>query len=84
MASNDAEFLHFSIIEAHFFVIIGGWFMKKFFLIALAICSLVASVSLACDIEGKTGFAPKNNLKISQCSIFTGDSKDLKVGFWVL
>ena len=45
--------------------------MKNIFLLAFTIWSLVASVAMACDIDGKTGFLPKNDLKISQFSIFT-------------
>ena len=40
--------------------------MKKRILTAVAALSLSASSSFACDIHGKTGFAPENNLKISQ------------------
>lgn len=40
--------------------------MKKRILSAVAALSLTASASFACDIHGKSGFAPENNLKISQ------------------
>ncbi|MBP9680878.1 MAG: hypothetical protein KBD76_05700 [Bacteriovorax sp.] len=40
--------------------------MKKGILTALAALSLTASASFACDIHGKGGFAPENNLRISQ------------------
>jgi hypothetical protein len=40
--------------------------MKKRILTAVAALSLSASTAFACDIHGKTGFAPENNLKISQ------------------
>ncbi|RPJ66886.1 MAG: hypothetical protein EHM20_17405 [Alphaproteobacteria bacterium] len=40
--------------------------MKKRILSAVAALSLTASASFACDIHGKGGFAPENNLKISQ------------------
>lgn len=40
--------------------------MKKRILTAVAALSLSATSSFACDIHGKTGFAPENNLKISQ------------------
>ena len=39
--------------------------MKKRILTVLATISLTAS-AMACDINGKSGFAPENNLKISQ------------------
>ncbi len=40
--------------------------MKKRILTAVAGLSLAATASFACDIHGKSGFAPENNLKISQ------------------
>ena len=40
--------------------------MKKRILSAIAALSLTVSVSYACDIHGKSGFAPENDLKISQ------------------
>ncbi len=40
--------------------------MKKRILSAVAALSLTASASFACDIHGKSGFAPENNLRISQ------------------
>ncbi|MDD4974214.1 MAG: hypothetical protein PHY93_07665 [Bacteriovorax sp.] len=40
--------------------------MKKRILTVLTALSLTASTSFACDIAGKSGFAPENNLRISQ------------------
>ncbi|MFA6235818.1 MAG: hypothetical protein WC635_00715 [Bacteriovorax sp.] len=40
--------------------------MTKRILSAVAALSLTVSASYACDIHGKSGFAPENNLKISQ------------------
>lgn len=40
--------------------------MKKRILSAVAALSLTVSASYACDIHGKSGFAPENNLRISQ------------------
>jgi hypothetical protein len=40
--------------------------MKKGILSAVAALSLTVSASFACDIHGKSGFAPENNLRISQ------------------
>jgi hypothetical protein len=40
--------------------------MKKRILSAVAALSLTVSASYACDIHGKSGFAPENNLKISE------------------
>ena len=40
--------------------------MKNGFLIATLALSLTGSSLFACDINGKTGFAPANNLKISK------------------
>jgi len=40
--------------------------MKKRILSAVAALSLTATASFACDIHGNGGFAPENNLKISQ------------------
>jgi hypothetical protein len=40
--------------------------MKKGILTVIATLSLTASASFACDIAGKSGFAPENNLRISQ------------------
>lgn len=40
--------------------------MKKGILAAVTALSLTASASFACDIHGKSGFAPENNLRISQ------------------
>jgi hypothetical protein len=40
--------------------------MKKRILSAVAALSLTVSASFACDIHGKSGFAPENNLRISQ------------------
>jgi len=40
--------------------------MKKRILSSVAALSLTASASFACDIHGKSGFAPENNLRISQ------------------
>ncbi len=40
--------------------------MKKRILSAVAALSLTVSASYACDIHGKSGFAPENDLKISQ------------------
>ncbi|MGZ3807332.1 MAG: hypothetical protein ACXVCE_04540 [Bacteriovorax sp.] len=40
--------------------------MLKRILSALSTLSLIASTSYACDINGKTGLLPKNNLRISQ------------------
>ncbi|MEK6628090.1 MAG: hypothetical protein AABY53_05650 [Bdellovibrionota bacterium] len=48
--------------------------MKNIFLIALTVCSMMVSFALACNSEdGKFGFLPKNDLKISQFSLFTSD-----------
>jgi len=41
-------------------------FMKNRILISATIAVLSISQAFSCDIEGKTGFAPDNNLKISQ------------------
>ncbi|MDZ4662725.1 MAG: hypothetical protein SGJ18_14015 [Pseudomonadota bacterium] len=43
--------------------------MKKRFFIVLAILSLTTTVTFACGTPGKSGFAPENNLKISQWGI---------------
>jgi hypothetical protein len=40
--------------------------MKKRILTAIAALSISATASFACDIHGNGGFAPENNLKISQ------------------
>lgn len=40
--------------------------MKKGILSAVTALTLTLSTSFACDIHGKSGFAPENNLKISQ------------------
>lgn len=40
--------------------------MKKRILSAVAALSLTVSASYACDIHGKSGFAPENNMRISQ------------------
>ncbi|MGZ3788770.1 MAG: hypothetical protein ACXVLQ_09620 [Bacteriovorax sp.] len=40
--------------------------MKKRILTAVTALTLSTSASFACDIHGKSGFAPENNLKISQ------------------
>jgi hypothetical protein len=40
--------------------------MKKRIITVLATLSLTASATFACDIHGKSGFAPENNLQISQ------------------
>ncbi len=40
--------------------------MRKGILSAVAALSLTASTTFACDIHGKSGFAPENNLRISQ------------------
>lgn len=40
--------------------------MKKRIISAVAALSLTVSASYACDIHGKGGFAPENNLRISQ------------------
>lgn len=40
--------------------------MKKRILATIATLTLTTSAAFACDINGKAGFAPENNLKISQ------------------
>jgi hypothetical protein len=40
--------------------------MKKWILSVVGILSFITSSAFACDIHGKTGFLPKNNLRISQ------------------
>jgi len=40
--------------------------MKKRILAVIATLSISATSTFACDIHGKSGFAPENNLKISQ------------------
>ena len=40
--------------------------MKKGILTVIASLTLTASASFACDIHGNSGFAPENNLRISQ------------------
>jgi hypothetical protein len=40
--------------------------MKNKILLALSVVCLMISSSYACDIHGKTGFLPENNLRISQ------------------
>lgn len=40
--------------------------MKKGIITVLATLSLTSSATFACDIDGKSGFAPENNLRISQ------------------
>lgn len=41
-------------------------FMKNRILISAAITALSISQAFSCDIHGKTGFAPENNIRISQ------------------
>jgi len=45
--------------------------MKKNHFLVLSAFSLITSSSFACDINGLTGFLPKNNLRISQWDKFT-------------